>query len=65
VLTASIFLHLQSITIGNEGLALAFIPSVTVWLSGIGLSVLLGLLAGFYPAWYASRQSIAQNLRAA
>ena len=62
---ASIFLHLQKITIGNEGLALAFIPSFSVWLKGFSLSLLLGFVAGVYPAWLAGRQSIASNLRTA
>ena len=62
---ASIFLHLQKITIGNEGLALAFIPSFSVWIKGFSLSLLLGIVAGVYPAWLAGRQSIASNLRTA
>ena len=62
---ASIFLHLQTITIGNEGLAIAFIPSFSVWLKGFSLSLLLGIVAGVYPAWLADRQSIASNLRTA
>ena len=62
---ASIFLYLQKITIGNEGLALAFIPSFSVWLKGFSLSLLLGFVAGVYPAWLAGRQSIASNLRTA
>ena len=62
---ASIFLHLQKITIGNEGLALAFIPSFSVWLKGFSLSLLLGFVAGVYPAWLAGKQSIASNLRTA
>ena len=62
---ASIFLHLQKITIGNEGLALAFIPSFSVLFKGFSLSLLLGILAGVYPAWLAGRQSIASNLRTA
>ena len=62
---ASIFLHFQKITIGNEGLALAFIPSFSVWLKGFSLSLLLGFVAGVYPAWLAGRQSIASNLRTA
>ena len=62
---ASIFLHLQKITIGNEGLALAFIPSFSIWLKGFSLSLLLGIVAGVYPAWLAGRQSIASNLRTA
>ena len=62
---ASIFLHLQKITIGNEGLAFAFIPSFSVWFKGFSLSLLLGIVAGVYPAWLAGRQSIASNLRTA
>jgi len=62
---ASIFLHLQKITIGNEGLALAFIPSFSVLFKGFSLSLLLGIVAGVYPAWLAGRQSIASNLRTA
>jgi putative ABC transport system permease protein len=65
VSTATIFLHLQSITIGNEGLALAFIPTYSVWLLGFGLSWTLGVIAGAYPAWQASSHSIAENLRTA
>lgn len=64
VSAATIFLHLQSITIGNEGLALAFIPTHSVWLIGFGLSWILGVIAGAYPAWQASSHSIAENLRA-
>ena len=62
---ASIFLYLQKITIGNEGLALAFIPSFSVLFKGFSLSLLLGIVAGVYPAWLAGRQSIASNLRTA
>ena len=46
---ASLFLHLQTITIGNEGLAIAFIPSFSIWLKGFTLSMFLGLAAGIYP----------------
>ena len=60
---ASLFLHLQTITIGNEGLAIAFIPSFSIWLKGFTLSMFLGLAAGIYPAWQAGKQSIASNLR--
>jgi putative ABC transport system permease protein len=63
ILSATIFLNLQNITIGNEGLALAFIPSISVWISGILLSLVLGVAAGFYPAWQASKHSIIENLR--
>jgi ABC-type lipoprotein release transport system permease subunit len=55
---------MQSITIGNEGLAIAFIPSHSVWLAGFFLSWALGVVAGAYPAWQASSHSIVENLRA-
>ena len=62
---ASVFLDLQTITIGNEGLALAFIPSFSVCLKVFSLSLFLGFVAGVYPAWLAGKQSIASNLRTA
>ena len=64
VSSAMVFLHMQSITIGNEGLAIAFIPSHSVWLAGFFLSWALGVVAGAYPAWQASSHSIVENLRA-
>ncbi len=64
VSSATVFLHMQSITIGNEGLAIAFIPSHSVWLAGFFLSWALGVVAGAYPAWQASSHSIVENLRA-
>ena len=60
-----VFLHQQSITIGNEGLALAFIPTPSVLLIGLGSSIILGLFAGIYPAWQAGSSSITENLRVA
>ena len=60
-----VFLHQQSITIGNEGLALAFIPTPSVLLIGLGSSIILGLFAGIYPAWQAGSSSITENLRLA
>ena len=60
-----IFLHLQTITIGNEGLAIAFNPTFSVWIKGFILSLFLGFLAGTYPAWRAGKHSIASSLRTA
>ena len=61
---ACLFLIQQSISIGNEGLILAFLPSTSVVVSGLWVSLILGLLAGVYPAWLAGRHSIAESLRA-
>ena len=64
ILLSSCFLFFQGISIGNEGLILAFIPSSQVVLTGLYLSLGLGLLAAIYPAWLAGRSSITENLRA-
>ena len=64
VLSAILFLNFNRVTIGNEGLALAFIPDYSVLLTGICISLTLGVIAGLYPAWYASKNSIVENLRA-
>jgi putative ABC transport system permease protein len=60
---ASSFLHWQSITIGNEGLTLAFVPDIQVLFRGLAVALILGFAAGLYPAWIATRQSIVTSLR--
>ena len=57
------FLQWQSITVGNEGLTMAFVPDLQVLLRGLGVALALGLAAGLYPAWVATRQSIVHSLR--
>jgi|TARA_B100000959_G_scaffold285463_1_gene360259 putative ABC transport system permease protein len=61
--SAVAFLHHQSLTIGNEGLALAFIPPTSVLIIGLLVSLLLGLIACLYPAWQAGRNPITESLR--
>jgi len=65
ILFASLFLFYQSISIGNEGLILAFTPSITVVVTGICVSLSLGLLAGIYPALLVGKHSITESLRTA
>jgi putative ABC transport system permease protein len=62
VISAYLFFHWQSFTLGNEGLTLAITPSPTILLKGLLVALLLGLLASLYPAWRASRQPIVQSL---
>lgn len=62
---AVVFLTQQSMTIGNEGLTIAFIPSSSILIVGLIVSLILGLLAGLYPAWQAGRHSITESLRTA
>ena len=57
------FLHYQGVSIGNEGLVLAFVPSGEVVYRGIFASLALGVIAGLYPAWQAGRLSINESLK--
>jgi len=64
VIGAMFFFHFKSFTLGNEGLTLALSPSASVTLSGLGMSVILGLLASLYPAWKATSRPLVQSLNA-
>ena len=57
------FLHYQGVSIGSEGLILAFVPSGEVVSRGIFASLALGVIAGLYPAWQAGRLSINESLK--
>lgn len=53
----------QPLSISTEGVSVDFIasPSLLVW--GLGLSAVIGLLAGLVPAWQAGRAEIVNSLR--
>ncbi len=57
------FLHWQSITVGNEGLTMAFVPDVKVLCRGLTVALIIGFFAGLYPAWIATQQTIVRSLR--
>lgn len=61
-LLATMFFHFKRYTFGNEGLTLALEPNITVTITGMGLAMLLGLLASLWPAYLTSRQSIISSL---
>ena len=65
IICAFCYLHFQSISIGNEGLVLAFIPTQQVLIWGVFTAIGLGLLAGLYPAWKAGTHSISESLKVA
>lgn len=56
------FFKWKSFTIGNEGLTLALNPSLEVILTGLGVSLLLGLMASLYPAWKATSRPLVDSL---
>ncbi|CAN5342963.1 ABC transporter permease [soil metagenome] len=61
--SAALFFHLKRFTFGNEGLTLALTPSLQVTAAGLGLALILGLLASLWPAFVASRRPIVASLR--
>lgn len=60
---ASVFLNLQSFTVGNEGLTLALTTSGGVVAGSVVLACLLGLVASLWPAFVAASQPIVRSLR--
>lgn len=62
---ASLFFEFKRFTLGNEGLTLALEPSAVVTLAGLGIAMLLGLLASLWPAFVASRKPIVHSLQSA
>ncbi|NBD37042.1 MAG: FtsX-like permease family protein, partial [Verrucomicrobia bacterium] len=57
------FLGWRRFTFGNEGLTLAFSPSLGVTLAGVGVALVLAVLASLWPAAEAARRPIVQSLR--
>jgi putative ABC transport system permease protein len=49
--------------VGVEGVTFAFRPSLALGLTGLGISALVGLVAGIFPAWQATRTRIVDALR--
>jgi putative ABC transport system permease protein len=62
-LSAALFFHLQSYTVGNEGLTLALTSSWSVTGSGLLIACLLGLVASIWPAFLASTRPLVTSLR--
>jgi len=63
--SAAAFFHYKRFTFGNEGLTLALTPSADVALSGLMLSVALGLVASLWPAIMAATRPLVTSLRQA
>lgn len=60
---ATLCLNLSGFSLGNEGQVMALLPDWSVTLSGIGLALLLGMVAALVPAWSAMRRPIVESLR--
>ena len=53
----------KPLTLGNEGVSIDFLASPALALTGMGLSLLVGIGAGLVPAWQAARAEIVSSLR--
>jgi putative ABC transport system permease protein len=56
-------LHYSGLSIGTEGVSIAFLPSPRVALIGLAVTLAIGALAGLAPAWRAARAEIVESLR--
>ena len=60
---ATLFLRWRGLTFGNEGQTMALVPDASVFVTGMGLALFLGMLASLWPAWVAMRRPIVDSLR--
>jgi putative ABC transport system permease protein len=63
VSAAMLTLALGRFAVGAEAVTIAFTPSIGLALTGIGVSLIAGALAGLAPAWQAARTEIVPALR--
>jgi putative ABC transport system permease protein len=64
IVTAIALLTWGRFSLSNEGLSINFSAGPEVWLTGLGVTLAVGVLAGLVPAWQASRREIAASFRA-
>jgi putative ABC transport system permease protein len=60
---AMLILRTSNLTLGTEGILIAFLPSWALATTGLAVSALVGVVAGLIPAWQASRAEIVPALR--
>ena len=63
LLIATTILKTGNLAIGTEGVLVPFLATSNLMLTGIGVSIVAGLLAGISPAWTAARSEIVTGLR--
>ncbi len=63
--SAALFFSWKRLTLGSDGITIALSPDLTVFVYGLGVAVVLGLLASLWPAVVAARRPIVQSLRQA
>ena len=63
VVAALAMLAYSRLSVGTEGVTIAFAPSWTLAATGAAVSLAIGLIAGLAPAWQAARADIVAALR--
>jgi putative ABC transport system permease protein len=63
VVPALAVLEWGRLAVGTEGVTIAFLPSFSLALTGLGVSLGVGMLAGLVPAGQAARAAIVTSLR--
>ena len=53
----------SGLTVGTEGVSIAFVPSASLALTALGITAVVGAIAGLFPAWQAARAEIVTSLR--
>ena len=62
---ATLVLALSNLSVGAEGVTIAFTPSLRLAATGMLIALATGVLAGIVPAWQAARTDIVSALRQA
>ncbi len=65
VAAAMVGLKVSRLSVGAEAVTIAFQSSASLAITGVGVSLLAGLIAGIVPAWLAARTEIVPALRQA
>jgi putative ABC transport system permease protein len=61
---ATLALHWSGLSLSTEGVNINFSASPEILLTGLLLSLTIGIVAGLIPAWQASRRDIVESFRA-
>lgn len=62
-LVCLLYLTINPLSLGNEGVVLALQPDSSMVINSLIVSLALGLIATAWPAWVASRRPLAESLR--
>lgn len=65
VATAMLVLKFSRLALGAEAVTISFTPSLSLAITGLGVALLTGILAGIFPAVQAARTQIVPSLRQA